>query len=86
MTQINKDRDSVARNIIQKFADRLRLPAEEVPEEHKLQDDLGADEVDILTVAMAIDQDYGIQLDTNALDQVVTIRDLVELTMATIGS
>ena len=45
----------------------------------RLQEDLGAESIDVLNVVVTLEQKYGISIDEGAMSRVSTVRDLYQL-------
>ncbi len=59
--------------------DTLGLDRNEIQEEKKLREDLGADSVDMLQIFVAMEEEYKIELDTDETEHVLTIGDLMQI-------
>ena len=59
--------------------DALGIDRDEIQEDKKLREDLGADSVDLFQVYVAMEEEYGIELDTDETDHVSTIGDLMQI-------
>lgn len=68
--------DPKLRSIIR---DALGVDDEDVRPEAKLMDDLLADNLDIISMAMAIEREFAIEIDDNLLDGLVTVDDVATL-------
>ncbi|MCR5005165.1 MAG: acyl carrier protein [Clostridiales bacterium] len=59
--------------------DTLGLDRNEIQEEKKLREDLGADSVDMFQIFVAMEEEYKIELDTDETEHVSTIGDLMQI-------
>ncbi len=59
--------------------DALGIDRDEIQEDKKLREDLGADSVDLFQIYVAMEEEYGIELDTDETDHVSTIGDLMQI-------
>ena len=59
--------------------DALGLDRDEIQEEKKLREDLGADSVDLFQIYVAMEEEYEIELDTDETEHVSTIGDLMQI-------
>ena len=57
----------------------LVVEPEEVIASAKLDDDLGADSMDVVEIVMAIEDEFDIDIDDSELENVKTVQDLVDL-------
>lgn len=68
--------------IFDKVADlicaQLPVTKDNVTMDSKLLDELGADSANIMILVFDIESEFGIQVDNDALADVVTVRDIVE--------
>ena len=59
--------------------DTLGIDRDEIQEEKKLREDLGADSVDMFQIYVAMEEEYKIELDTDETEHVSTIGDLMQI-------
>ena len=57
------------------IADVLSIDEEEITEDSKFIDDLGADSLDIFQIIMAIEDEANIEIPEKAAEQIVTVGD-----------
>ena len=60
------------------IADVLNVNADEITMETKFVDDLGADSLDIFQIIMGIEEAFGIEIDNDDAEKIVTVGDAVE--------
>lgn len=58
-------------------AEHLGHPLERATDDANLRDDLGADSLDIVELAMAIEEEFGIEIPDNEADAWVTAGDVI---------
>ena len=63
------------REIIQ---EQLNLEGIEITEESSFKDDLGADSLDLFELVMAFEEEYGIEIPSEDLDQITTVGQVIE--------
>src|SRR5436309_15647473 len=63
-------------------ADYLGVSADELTPEVSLTDDLAADSLDLVDLALALEGEFGIEVPARAVDEVRTYGDLVETAVA----
>jgi acyl carrier protein len=56
----------------------LNCKPEKVTMESKLKDDLGADSIDAVQIVMDIEDEYGITIDEDVAEQMITVGDVVK--------
>ncbi len=69
--------DDIALRIREIIAERLGRSLEEVKEDAKFVDDLGADSLDQTEVVMALEEEFNVQVDDDATS-IVTVGDAIE--------
>jgi acyl carrier protein len=79
------DRDAVERRVRHVVADRLGVDADDLGDEVSLVDDLAADSLELVEIAVAIEEELGVVLPRRLLDGVRTCCDLVEAAMVDLG-
>ena len=59
------------------IADQLSVDADTITEATSFKDDLGADSLDLLEVIMALEDEYGIEMNTEDLSDLNTVGDVM---------
>ena len=59
------------------LAEQLGCDADMITEETSFKDDLGADSLDLLEVNMALEDEYGIEMNTADLSDLNTVGDVM---------
>lgn len=54
-------------------ADQLNVDAEEITAETSFKEDLGADSLDLFELVMALEEEYGIEIPSEELEQITTV-------------
>ena len=65
--------------IKQMIAEKLNVGEDEITEDTVLTDDLGADSIDIMELIMTFEAEYDIELPTEELENVSTVKDIMDL-------
>ena len=75
------DADSIRQKIIEELleASESSLEASEIGAETSLRDDLGLDSLQAVTVVMALEQEFEIEVDDEEIDGLQTVGDILEL-------
>ena len=60
------------------IADVLNMDPDDIREDMTFVDDLGADSLDIFQIIMGIEELYGIEIDNEEAEKIVTVGDAVE--------
>ncbi|MFH1847649.1 MAG: acyl carrier protein [Candidatus Omnitrophota bacterium] len=60
------------------IAEQLGVKSEEVTEQAKFIDDLGADSLDTVELVMALEEDFGIEIPDEDAEKMVTVGDAIK--------
>lgn len=58
-------------------AENLGVDVESITEESSFKEDLGADSLDLFELVMALEDEFGIEIPTDDLEQIVTVGDVI---------
>lgn len=58
--------------------EQLNLEGVEITETSSFKDDLGADSLDLFELVMAFEEEYGIEIPTEDLEQITTVGEVIE--------
>ena len=64
------------RNIL---SEELYIDKEKITLDTNFREDLGADSLDLFEMVMSLEDEYDIQMDTEQLEKIQTVRDLIEV-------
>jgi acyl carrier protein len=74
--------ENIENQIIKIIAKELDLPSGSIKKDTLIMDDLGADSLDVINIAMAIEDSFKVEIDDNLLSEFNTIESIVNaLTM-----
>ncbi len=59
------------------IADKLGVESDKITESSSFIDDLGADSLDVVDLAMALEDEFGIKIEDDKLEKFVTVGDVV---------
>ena len=59
-------------------AENLGVDAATITEESSFKDDLGADSLDLFELVMAVEEEFGIEIPTEDLEQIATVGDVIK--------
>ena len=59
-------------------AENLGVDEADITEESSFKEDLGADSLDRFELVMAVEDEYGIEIPTEDLEQIATVGDVME--------
>lgn len=61
------------------IAEKMNVSEDEITEDTVLTDDLGADSLDIVDLVMAFEEEYDVELPTEELENISTVKDILDL-------
>ena len=70
MTTFDKIKDMIV--------DQLDVEADEVTMDANIQEDLGADSLDIVDLIMAVEDEFEVKIDDDASEKIKTVGDIVK--------
>lgn len=79
-------RQDVVTALKEVLVDKLQVEADTVTEDANLFDDLGLDSIDLMTVVMAIEERFDIEVPDDELEDVTTIGQAADLLSAKVGT
>ena len=59
-------------------AENLGVDEADITEASSIKEDLGADSLDLFELVMALEDEYGIEIPTEDLEQIATVGDVME--------
>ena len=59
-------------------AENLGVDEDDITEASSFKEDLGADSLDLFELVMALEDEYGIEIPTEDLEQIATVGDVME--------
>ncbi len=80
------NRDEVVVALKETLVDRLKVEASTITEDANLFEDLGLDSIDLMTVVMAVEEKFGIEVSDEELEDVTTLGQAADLLSAKVGS
>lgn len=60
------------------IAEQLGLEKEDVKAESNFKDDLNADSLDLFEVTMAMEEEFGLEIPSEDLEQIATVQDVID--------
>jgi acyl carrier protein len=70
--------DTVAQKVNSIIGEQLGVDQEAMVPEADLLDDLGADSLDVVELVMALEEEFGIEVPDDDVENIRTIKDVVE--------
>jgi acyl carrier protein len=71
-------RPEVLEQVSQILSEFANLPAEEIRETHLLFEDLGLDSLDLVECSMEIEEEFGVSVSDELVEQVKTVGDVAD--------
>lgn len=59
-------------------ADQLGIEADDITAESRFKEDLEADSLDLFELVMALEEEYGVEIPTEDLEQIATVGDIID--------
>lgn len=72
-------REEVYGSLKEVLVERLKVEPDSVKEDANLFEDLGLDSIDLMTVVMAVEEKFGIEVSDEELENVTTLGEATEL-------
>ena len=69
---------SIFEKLQEMIADQLEIDAEDITYDSNILDDLGADSLDVVDLIMSIEDEFGIEVPDEALENIRTVEDMVK--------
>ena len=79
-------RDEVVTELKETLVDRLKVDAATITEDANLFEDLGLDSIDLMTVVMAVEEKFSIEVSDEELEDVTTLGQAADLLSAKVGT
>lgn len=79
-------RDEVLTALKEVLVDRLKVEADTITEEANLFEDLGLDSIDLMTVVMAVEERFSIEVSDDELEDVTTLGQAADLLSTKVGT
>ena len=58
--------------------EQLNLDGVDITEDSSFKDDLGADSLDLFELVMAFEEEYGVEIPAEELENITTVGDIIE--------
>ena len=63
--------------VIEIIQEQLNLDGVEITEDSSFKDDLGADSLDLFELVMAFEEEYGVEIPSEELENIQTVQDVM---------
>lgn len=78
MLFICKGEYGMLERVIEIIKEQLNLDGVEITEDSSFKEDLGADSLDLFELVMAFEEEYGVEIPTEDLENITTVGGIVE--------
>ena len=69
----------ILQKVIKTLADVLNIDEDTISSQDSLEDDLGVDDLSKYEIVLAIEEEFDIEIEPDAADNMETVQDLVEV-------
>ncbi|EKF49236.1 acyl carrier protein, partial [Thermosipho africanus H17ap60334] len=73
------ERAELFRQVSKILAEKLNIPIEDIDESSNIIDDLGADSLDVVDLVMILEDEYGIRIEDDELENISTVEDVINI-------
>lgn len=73
-----KRRKKMLEKIAELVADQLGIDAADVKLESNFKEDLNADSLDLFELIMALEEEYGVEIPSEDLENILTVQDVIK--------
>ncbi|MGB9615090.1 MAG: acyl carrier protein [Fervidobacterium sp.] len=73
------DREELFKKVAEIISEKLNVPIEDIDEDSHLIEDLGADSLDAFDLVMVFEDEFGIKLEDEEIERLLTVRDILNL-------
>lgn len=64
--------------VISLIADQLGVDASEISADSRFAEDLNADSLDLYSLVMAVEDEYGVEIPSEKLEELKTVQDVID--------
>ncbi|HOQ40206.1 MAG TPA: acyl carrier protein [Fervidobacterium sp.] len=75
------NREELFKRVAEMISEKLNVPIEDIEEDSHLIEDLGADSLDAFDLVMIIEDEFGIKLEDDEIERMLTVKDILDLLM-----
>ena len=76
--RLKKENKTMLEKIIEMTAEALGAEADQITENTSFKGDLGADSLDLFELVMSLEEEFGVEIPTEDLENILTIGDVVK--------
>jgi len=75
------NREELFKKVAEMISEKLNVPIEDIDEDSHIIEDLGADSLDAFDLVMIIEDEFGLKLDDDEIERMLTVKDILDLLM-----
>ncbi|MGB4262778.1 MAG: acyl carrier protein [Fervidobacterium sp.] len=75
------NREELFKRVAEMISEKLNVPIEDIEEDSHLIEDLGADSLDAFDLVMIIEDEFGVKLEDDEIERMLTVKDILDLLM-----
>ncbi|HOA17889.1 MAG TPA: acyl carrier protein [Fervidobacterium sp.] len=75
------NREELFKKVAEMISEKLNVPIEDIDEDSHIIEDLGADSLDAFDLVMIIEDEFGIKLEDDEIERMLTVKDILDLLM-----
>lgn len=73
-----KENRKMLERVVEIIQEQLNLDGVEITEDSSFKDDLGADSLDLFELVMAFEEEYGVEIPSEDLEQITTVGSIIK--------
>ncbi|HPC80082.1 MAG TPA: acyl carrier protein [Fervidobacterium sp.] len=75
------NREELFKKVAEMISEKLNVPIEDIDEDSHIIEDLGADSLDAFDLVMILEDEFGIKLEDDEIERMLTVKDILDLLM-----
>ncbi len=79
------EKKELFKKVAEIISEKLNVPIEDIDENSNLIEDLGADSLDAFDLVMVFEDEFGIKIEDDEIENLQTVQDIVELLEEKLG-
>ncbi len=79
------EKKELFKKVAEIISEKLNVPIEDIDETSNLIEDLGADSLDAFDLVMVFEDEFGIKIEDDEIENLQTVQDIVELLEEKLG-
>ena len=75
------NREELFKKVAEMISEKLNVPIEDIDEDSHIIEDLGANSLDAFDLVMILEDEFGIKLEDDEIERMLTVKDILDLLM-----